>query len=121
MRRTVTTKLMKEFAKMHCQGYLTKEIAEKYGFSIWTISKYLTQAGYELKIGAKQKNYYKDKYCIALYDESGCLYQLFNNPYQMADFLQTTPISCFGMITERRINGKLRYKGNWYRKALIEI
>ena len=45
MRRTVTTKLMKEFAKMHCQGYLTKEIAEKYGFSIWTISKYLTQAG----------------------------------------------------------------------------
>ena len=121
MRKTVTTKLIKEFEKMHCQGYSAPEIGNKFGLSGEAVNRYLRKAGYDLQIGRRKSKYYKDKYCIALYDEDGCLFRLFDNPYQMADFFETTPISCFGMITERRINGKLRYKGKWYRKALIEI
>ena len=61
MRITVTTKLLKEFEKMHCQGYSAPKIAEKFGLSDGSVNRYLRKAGYDLKIG-RRKNKKENKF-----------------------------------------------------------
>lgn len=121
---TITTKTIKEFVRLYLTTDLTTyDIAEKFNISAESVRLCLIKAGVKINRGKRNnyKKYYKDKYMIALYDMEDNLYRIFDNGYQLRKFLNKSSNAIYHMLNESFINTKLRYKGKWYRKVLIEV
>ena len=121
---SISTKTIKEFLRLYLTTDLTTyDIAKKFNVSAEIVRLHLINNGVNLNRGKRNyyKKYYKDKYIIALYDMNNTLYQIFNNGYQLKNFLNISTNAVYHMLSPKFIDTKLRYKGNWYRKVLIEV
>ena len=122
----VTTKMIDSFIKLYTTDNLSlREISNRYNVSKNTVRYYLIQRGQKMKTKKDKrgriKEFYKNKYCIALYDLNDNLYKVFDNCADMANCLGKSLNTLYTQLNEKRIHKKLRYKGNWYRKVLIEV
>ncbi len=120
----ITTSTIKEIVRLYTTTDLTTyDIARKFNISAESVRLHLIDAGVKLNRGKRNnyKKYYKDKYMIALYDMNDHLYRVFDNGYRLAEFLNISNNAVYRMLNSAFINTKLRHKGNWYRKVLIEV
>lgn len=122
MNKLVTIKMVNEWIYLYQQKKLTyREISVYYGFTPCTIRYHLKNNG--IKSNPKnQKQYYKDKFQIFIYDyETEELKWVFNNPNDMAKTLNKSINVIFSKLNSRSFNTKFRIKGKWYIIKLIEV
>lgn len=106
----LTTKDIKEIRECYANTFLSqKEKAKMYNVDRTTISRYVRDIKRE-----RHRNFYKGKFLIALYDEKEILYNVFDNVYEMAKYLQRTENSLSR-------NKRLRHKYKWFNIKLIEV
>lgn len=119
----ITIKTAHKFKELYCGTEMkVRDIANKFGCSQDTVRRHLKNQGVErYKKNLPYHKYYKNKYMIGLYDMKENLYMVFDNAYLMANFLGKSLSATYIMLSPVHINEKLRFKGQWYRKILIEI
>lgn len=121
---SITTNTITEFVRLYLTTDLTTyDIAKKFNVSAEIVRFHLINNGVNLNRGKRNhyKKYYKDKYIIALYDMEDNLYRIFDNGYQLRKFLNISNNAVYHILSPKFRDTKLRYKGNWYRKVLIEV
>jgi transposase len=120
MAKALTTGTIKEIIRLYQEEKMkTQEIADKLGISRESVRAYLRNANIEIKYTHYRK-FYKNKYLIALYDMDGNLFRLFDNSNEFAIFMGRKNRDVLRDLGDKFINRKLRYKGKWYSKVLIE-
>lgn len=122
---TITVKMVNDFIYYYTKSSLNcNDIADKYNVSSTTVRKYLRLNNIPmLKHKGTRHSYndfYKNKYSIALYDLEDNLFQVFDNAYDMAHWMGKSLNSTYCCLNDRQLHKKIRYKGNWYKKVLIE-
>ena len=120
MAKALTTGTIKEIIRLYQEEKMkTQEIADKLGISRESVRLHLRNANIEIKYTHYRK-FYKNKYLIALYDMDGNLFRLFDNSNEFANFMGRKNREALRDLSDKFINRKLRYKGKWYNKVLIE-
>jgi predicted DNA-binding protein YlxM (UPF0122 family) len=120
MAKALTTGKIKEIIRLYQEEQMkTQEIADKLGISRESVRLHLRNANIEIKYTHYRK-FYKNKYLIALYDMDGNLFRLFDNSNEFANFMGRKNREALRDLSDKFINRKLRYRGKWYNKVLIE-
>lgn len=120
MAKALTTGTIKEIIRLYQEEKMkTQEIADKLGISRESVRTHLRNANIEIKYTHYRK-FYKNKYLIGLYDMDGNLFRLFDNSFEFAKFMGRKNRDILKALGDKFINKKIRYKGKWYNKVLIE-
>ena len=120
MAKALTTGTIKEIIRLYQEEKMkTQGIADKLCISRESVRTHLRNANVEIK-RTHYRKFYKNKYLIALYDMEGNLFRLFDNSMELASFMGRKNREVLRDLSDKFINRKLRYKGKWYNKVLIE-
>lgn len=115
-----TVRMVNEWINLYNEGYNVSKIAKYCGVTRCKVRYHLLARGVDLSYGKTfaRNKFYKNKYCIGMYNLKDELVYLFDTSREMAEELGLD-VSLVQQKLSR--DHKFRYKKQWYKLKKIEI